>query len=297
MTVVLQNKPRKLVCGNEAMSVILNFSGEEAIVRIPYLAMTSFSDPGVSQEWNFGHCDAEDTLSANILAAAREQIGPAEKRDLIDYAWLEQRAQRVAIATAFSELSAGRRLASDQSYRVRLDSKLSDLPKAVEQTVHADGALIELRLDASASEYFSTTTTMGWRDPRSGLSLEVPYDAIREFTAVEGVDEHTILLPASTGETGVLVRTAEPAHIRLAKRYIAKQGHLVHKLKAKDTTGRWAYYFVMVAEAREREFLSASEGDGIIDLEDFGKILASCYGEQPTEEIKQYLLDLYGFHV
>ena len=57
---------------------------------------------------------------------------------------------------------------------------------------------------------------------------------------------------------------------------IAKKGHLIHKLKAKDTTGRWAYYFVLVEAPREAAFLKSIEGDGTIDLEDFGKVVASC---------------------
>lgn len=78
---------------------------------------------------------------------------------------------------------------------------------------------------------------------------------------------------------------------------IAKKGHLIHKLKAKDTTGRWAYYFVLVEAPREQAFLKSIEGDGIIDLEDFGKVIASCYGEEPSQEIKDFLKDKYGFEV
>jgi hypothetical protein len=78
---------------------------------------------------------------------------------------------------------------------------------------------------------------------------------------------------------------------------IAKKGHLVHKLKAKDSTGRWAYYFVLVEAPREAAFMKAIEGDGMIDLEDFGKVIASCYGEEPNPEIKAMLKDKYGFEV
>ncbi len=78
---------------------------------------------------------------------------------------------------------------------------------------------------------------------------------------------------------------------------IAKKGHLIHKLKAKDSTGRWAYYFVLVEPQRETAFMSAIDGDGMIDLEDFGKVVASCYGEEPNEETKTFLKDKYGFDV
>ncbi len=78
---------------------------------------------------------------------------------------------------------------------------------------------------------------------------------------------------------------------------VAKKGHLVHKLKAKDSTGRWAYYFVLVEPPREAAFMKAIQGDGMIDLEDYGKVIASCYGEEPNEETKRMLKERYGFEV
>lgn len=78
---------------------------------------------------------------------------------------------------------------------------------------------------------------------------------------------------------------------------IGRSGHLIHKLKAKDTTGRWAYYFVYVPAGKEQLFLRAIDGDGTVDLEDYGKVIASCYGEEPTQEIKDFLKEKYGFSV
>lgn len=78
---------------------------------------------------------------------------------------------------------------------------------------------------------------------------------------------------------------------------ISKKAHLVHKLKAKDSTGRWAYYFILVEAPREKAFMEAIGGDGMIDLEEFGKVIASCYGEEPNDEVKQFLKDKYDFEV
>lgn len=78
---------------------------------------------------------------------------------------------------------------------------------------------------------------------------------------------------------------------------VSRSGHLIHKLKAKDTTDRWAYYFVLVAPDREQAFLRAIEGKGVIDIEDFGTVIASCYGEEPSAETKAYLKAKYGFNV
>ena len=78
---------------------------------------------------------------------------------------------------------------------------------------------------------------------------------------------------------------------------IAKKGHLIHKLKAKDSTGRWAYYFVLVEPPKEQSFLDALDSNASIDLEDYGKVIASNYGEEPSEDVKRMLKDKYGFDV
>lgn len=80
-------------------------------------------------------------------------------------------------------------------------------------------------------------------------------------------------------------------------RIMAKRGHLIHKLKAKDTTGAWAYYFVYVPSYRERHFLKAIEGNGTVDLEEYGKIIGSCYGEEPSDYLKNELREKYGFEI
>lgn len=79
--------------------------------------------------------------------------------------------------------------------------------------------------------------------------------------------------------------------------FVAQNGHLVHKLKAKDTTGQWAYYFVLVEPRNEAAFLTAIEGSGVLDLEAYGYVIASSYGEFPPESTRTYLKDRYGFEV
>jgi len=72
-------------------------------------------------------------------------------------------------------------------------------------------------------------------------------------------------------------------------------GHLIHKLKAKDSTGRWAYYFVLVMPKNEASFLKSIDGNGTINLQDYGTVVASCYGEEPTVEVSDFLKEKYGF--
>ena len=89
----------------------------------------------------------------------------------------------------------------------------------------------------------------------------------------------------------------QPKGTSFADREIARRRHLIHKLKAKDSTGRWAYYFVLVETHREKAFMAAIAGDGMIDLEDYGRVIASNYGEEPSEATRAHLKDTYGFDV
>ncbi len=80
-------------------------------------------------------------------------------------------------------------------------------------------------------------------------------------------------------------------------KYLAQQGHLIHKLKAKDSTGRWAYYFVYVESHKEQAFLDALDSNENIDLEDYGKVIGSSYGEKPNDQLRALLKNTYGFDV
>jgi hypothetical protein len=54
-------------------------------------------------------------------------------------------------------------------------------------------------------------------------------------------------------------------------------GHQIHTLRAKDTTKRWAKYFVHVDPDRDEAFTSAIGGSGDTNLEDWGVVVASEY--------------------
>jgi hypothetical protein len=93
--------------------------------------------------------------------------------------------------------------------------------------------------------------------------------------------------PNRSGGTTAPPPHADPAaHPMTAfERLVSTSGHNVHKLKAKDSTGRWAIYYVYVPPIREKAFLRAIGGDGMADLQEFGQVIGSCYGEAPTPEL------------
>jgi len=98
-------------------------------------------------------------------------------------------------------------------------------------------------------------------------------------------------------KTGVLGNEATALSNLLKDVYIGLVGNSIHKLKARDNTGRWAYYFIFVEPENELAFMNAIKGDGTVDLEDYGKLVASSYGEQPTQIVKDYLKEKYGFDI
>lgn len=90
---------------------------------------------------------------------------------------------------------------------------------------------------------------------------------------------------------------APPAPRGFLDRRIAAEGHRVHQVKAKDATGRWAFYFVFVPAGREGAFLAALSSGRGLDLNRYGHVIASNYGEEPSEETRRLLRERYGFEV
>ncbi|MSQ47645.1 MAG: hypothetical protein EXR78_04520 [Deltaproteobacteria bacterium] len=102
----------------------------------------------------------------------------------------------------------------------------------------------------------------------------------------------------------LIVNSREVAHFddwppywnrRSSVKESSPQGAVVHKLKAKDSTGHWACYFVLVEPLLEQTFLKMQESQKAIDLEKYGKVIASYYEEEPNEQVKALLKEKYGF--
>ena len=73
--------------------------------------------------------------------------------------------------------------------------------------------------------------------------------------------------------------------------------HDVHLLRAKDSTGRTGCYFLYIPPTRKAAFFEALKKPQITNLNDYGEILASNYGYQPTEETKRLLREKFGLEV
>ena len=80
-------------------------------------------------------------------------------------------------------------------------------------------------------------------------------------------------------------------------RLTASRAQLVHKITAKDSTGRWACYFVLVMPEREARFMAALHSKEPVELETWGTVIASSYGTEPSSEVRAMLKERYWFDV
>jgi hypothetical protein len=90
----------------------------------------------------------------------------------------------------------------------------------------------------------------------------------------------------------------EPRKRSYTDEVIARRKHMIRRFKAKDTTGQWACYFVVVLPHQEHSFMNAmTRGDEIINLDDYCRVIASCYGERPTDEVKEMMRERFDYEV
>jgi hypothetical protein len=85
--------------------------------------------------------------------------------------------------------------------------------------------------------------------------------------------------------------------IELDRWIISMSGHLINELKAKDSSGNMAYYFVLVEPEYQDEFNKFVPGIGNKNLNEYGRVIASCYGEEPSQVVKDFLKKKYGIFV
>ena len=75
---------------------------------------------------------------------------------------------------------------------------------------------------------------------------------------------------------------------------IKSRTDLCFQVMGKDSTGRNAWYFILVDKDKKESFLKHEPGDSY-DLADYGKIVSSGYGDEVPEDVKQMLGEKYGF--
>ncbi len=75
---------------------------------------------------------------------------------------------------------------------------------------------------------------------------------------------------------------------------LVKSGSIpIHLVRCKDDKGRDCYFFIMCAGHKISALKAAKSGE--FDLKDYGKIIASGFGAEPSQEIKDMLKKEYDF--
>ncbi|WP_254410994.1 hypothetical protein [Dyadobacter diqingensis] len=93
-----------------------------------------------------------------------------------------------------------------------------------------------------------------------------------------------------TGETSANKSYAETHK----EKFIRENSSQVYKICGRDSTGRQAYYFVLIEKIKVRAFLRHKIGD-TYNIEDYGEIIHSAYGTTVPQEIRDMLKEKYGF--
>ncbi|MFO0425261.1 MAG: hypothetical protein ACK526_01735 [Planctomyces sp.] len=77
-------------------------------------------------------------------------------------------------------------------------------------------------------------------------------------------------------------------------RVMKSRADCIFLIKGKDTTNRPAWYYVLTPFWKKTS-LSNLQGTGNRNLNDYGTILHSGYGEEPPDEVKALMFEKFGF--
>jgi hypothetical protein len=67
----------------------------------------------------------------------------------------------------------------------------------------------------------------------------------------------------------------------------------VFLVRGNDSTGRAAWYFLLVDPAKKAAFRKAATGQ--VELNAYGRVIASGYGTDPPPEVRERMKTEYGF--
>lgn len=87
--------------------------------------------------------------------------------------------------------------------------------------------------------------------------------------------------------------TAEAPSQDFADRVRHERGNNMFLVRGNDSTGRAAWYFVLVDPAKKVAFRKAFSGQ--VELNAYGRIIASGYGADPPTSVRERMKIEYGF--
>jgi len=78
-----------------------------------------------------------------------------------------------------------------------------------------------------------------------------------------------------------------------ADRVRRERANNVFLVRGNDSTGRPAWYFLLVDPAKKAAFRKAAKGQ--LELNAYGRIIASGYGDDPPDDVRERMKTEYGF--
>jgi hypothetical protein len=87
--------------------------------------------------------------------------------------------------------------------------------------------------------------------------------------------------------------TSEAPPHDFAERVRRERGNNMFLVRGNDSTGRAAWYFVLVDSAKKTAFRKAFTGQ--VELNAYGRIIASGYGADPPTGVRDRMKAEYGF--
>ena len=77
---------------------------------------------------------------------------------------------------------------------------------------------------------------------------------------------------------------------------LVKSGSIpIHLIRAKDKSGEDAWYYILSSHDKMRVLAGDNSDSSIVNLEEYGQIVASGFGREPTVESKRMLKEKYNF--
>lgn len=78
---------------------------------------------------------------------------------------------------------------------------------------------------------------------------------------------------------------------------LVKTGSIpIHLIRAKDKSGLDAWYYILSSHEKVRILANGEDDGSFFNLGDYGQVVASGFGREPTLEVKKMLKDKYNFN-
>lgn len=69
----------------------------------------------------------------------------------------------------------------------------------------------------------------------------------------------------------------------------------IERITSKDVTGREVLFYMRLHPVRGKMLNHDIKNKEYLDMSDYGEVLASCFGTEPTEHVRKLLKEKYNY--